>query len=143
LLQPGPGHRVLDVGAGSCWTSALMAWMVGEQGQVIALERIGALAVFGRTNLERAGWPQVQVIHANGFHGWKESAPYDRILVSASASQVPDALVNQMETEGRLVIPLRDLRGTMMMLEKNADGSLTEERHPGFAFVPFVEEGED
>ncbi len=142
LLKAGPGHHVLDVGAGSCWTTALIAYLVGESGHVIALERVQKLAEFGRNNIQKGDWPQVKVYHANGLLGWPGSAPYDRILVSAAAKKVPDALVEQLKPGGRLVIPLSDYWGNMKLISKAEDGTLSEQTHPGFAFVPFVETDE-
>ena len=142
LLQVEKGNCVLDVGSGSCWTTALIAAMTGETGKVIALERIEVLAGFGRGNLEKGCWPHAEVHHANGFYGWEPSAPYDRILVSAAASRVPDALVSQLKADGRLVVPIRDFWGNMLLIIKQPDGQLKRETHAGFAFVPFIETDE-
>lgn len=142
LLQVEAGNQVLDVGAGSCWTTALLAHLVGEGGRVIALERIGALANFGRQNLTKGCWPKAEVHHANGWHGWESAAPYDRILVSAAASHVPEALIHQLKPGGILVMPLSDWGGSMLRLCRKMDGSLTRETQGGFAFVPFVEADE-
>ncbi len=139
LLNPLPEQKILDVGSGSCWTTALLAFIVGEQGKVIALERIEALVELGRNNLQKYQNLAVEIHHANAFNGWMQEAPYDRILVSASAKKIPQALIDQLKTGGKMVIPLSDFRGNMVMTEKNEDGTLREERHAGFAFVPFIE----
>ncbi|SMP60201.1 protein-L-isoaspartate(D-aspartate) O-methyltransferase [Anoxynatronum buryatiense] len=142
MLQVEPGNRILDVGSGSCWTTALLACLTGAEGRVIALERIGALADFGRRNLAKGHWPQAVVHHANGWHGWEEEAPYHRILVSAAAPRVPEALIRQLMPEGILVMPLSDWGGSMLRLIRQKDGTLTRETQGGFAFVPFVETDE-
>jgi protein-L-isoaspartate(D-aspartate) O-methyltransferase len=142
LLQVEKGSCVLDVGSGSCWTTALIAAMTGETGKVIALERISILADFGRRNLEKGCWPHAEVHHANGLYGWEPAAPYDRILVSAAASQVPNELVRQLKADGRLVVPISDFLGNMMLIIKQPDGRLKRETHAGFAFVPFIETDE-
>ena len=142
LLSVNKGDRVLDVGAGSCWTTALLADLTGDKGKVIGLERIKSLAVFGQENLKKGNWTNAQVHHANGLYGWEKEAPYDRILVSAAANQVPEALLNQLKKGGKLVIPLRDFRGNMLLITKDEQGKLQRKTHAGFAFVPFVEEDE-
>ncbi len=142
LLSVEKGNKVLDVGAGSCWTTALLAALAGDQGKVIGLERIECLAALGKNNLEKIDVPNVQVHHANGFYGWEEQAPYDRILVSAAANQVPVTLLNQLKNNGRLVIPLRDFWGNMLLITKDEQGNLQQKTHAGFAFVPFIEEDE-
>lgn len=142
LLQVEKGNRVLDVGSGSCWTTALMACLAGESGLIIGLERLKQLADFGRSNLEKGNWIQTEVHHANGVRGWQEGAPFDRILVSAAAQEVPKALVDQLKPGGRLVMPLSDYWGNMVLLVKEPDGKLVRETHAGFAFVPFIETDE-
>ncbi|MDW7671973.1 MAG: protein-L-isoaspartate(D-aspartate) O-methyltransferase [Bacillota bacterium] len=142
LLQVEKGSCVLDVGSGSCWTTALIAAMTGETGKVIALERLSLLSDFGRRNLEKGSWPHAEVHHANGFYGWEPAAPYDRILVSAAATQVPNELVRQLKVDGRLVVPISDFWGNMLLIIKQPDGQLKRETHAGFAFVPFIETDE-
>lgn len=142
LLSVNKGDRVLDVGAGSCWTTALLASLTGDQGKIIGLERIESLAVYGEKNLEKVNVSNAQVYHANGYYGWEEQAPYDRILVSAATDQVPVALLNQLKNGGRLVIPLSDLWGNMLLITKDEKGNLQRKTHAGFVFVPFIEEDE-
>ena len=99
LLGPQAGERVLDVGSGSGWTSALLAHVVGERGKVVALERIPELAEMTRDNLEKLGFIGTGVVAVksmSGEEGYPEFAPYDRILVSASGKSVPAALKKQM-----------------------------------------------
>lgn len=142
LLSVEKGNRILDVGAGSCWTTALLAALTGDTGQVIGLERVKTLAAFGKSNLDKVKVPNARVHHANGFYGWEERAPYDRILVSAAADQVPEALLNQLQKGGKLVIPLRDFWGNMLLITKDEQGNFHRKTHAGFAFVPFIEEDE-
>jgi len=142
LLSVEKGNRILDVGAGSCWTTALLAALTGDTGQVIGLERVETLADFGKSNLDKVKVPNARVHHANGFYGWEDQAPYDRILVSAAADQVPEALINQLQKGGKLVIPLRDFWGNMLLITKDEQGNLHRKTHAGFAFVPFIEEDE-
>lgn len=106
-LQVRQGQRVLDVGAGSGWTTVLLARLVGPGGAVIGVERIGELATWGAGNVAAAGlswageWPADPAVL-----GRPQDGPYQRILVSAEAGSVPGELVDQLDTHGQMVIPV-------------------------------------
>lgn len=105
-LQVEPGQRVLDVGAGSGWTTALLARLVGEHGNVTGVELVEELTAWGAGNVAAAGVPWAVVVQADPtVLGHPAGAPYDRILVSAEASDVPAELVAQLATGGIMVIP--------------------------------------
>lgn len=125
LLDAHRGHRVLDVGTGSAWTTALLAQLVGPSGTVVGVERIPEVLEMGRTNLGDR-WPWV-CLHAADAHvlGRPADAPYDRILVSADAAAVPQELVDQLRGRGVMVLPVR---GEMLRLEK----------HGRYTFVPLI-----
>ena len=99
-----PGHRVLDVGAGSGYQAAVLA----ELGATVhAVERVPELAEFARANLERTGYDQRVAVHiGDGTLGLPEQAPFDRIVVAAAAPQPPASLYSQLVTNGRLVVPV-------------------------------------
>lgn len=151
LLDAQPGDRVLDVGAGSGWTTALLAWQVGEHGTVLGVERVPELVAFARERIVpdekhlepgssgafRQGLSRVAVRQAEpGVLGWPRGAPYDRILVSAEATQVPQALVDQLAIGGVLVVPVR---GEMVRIVRTAGDEPTLSRHGRFRFVPLLE----
>lgn len=138
LLQPQPGQRVLDIGAGSGWTAALLAELVGPTGKVIAVERIPQLKRFGEENLKKAGYKSVEMVRADGSQGVPDQAPFDRIHVAAAASQVPPALVEQLAVGGVLVVPVGDYVQDIVRVEKSGRGQYREQRFPGFQFVPLV-----
>ncbi|KUO50137.1 MAG: hypothetical protein APF76_06650 [Desulfitibacter sp. BRH_c19] len=140
LLQPKNGHHVLDVGSGSGWTTALLSELVGEDGNVYAIERINSLKKFGEENLSKLGYENVLFMEGNGAKGWPENAPFDRILVNASAKTIPPALTEQLKTGGKMVIPLDNAYGHLKLLNKITSRSYEEEVYPGFAFVPFINE---
>lgn len=130
------GNKVLDVGSGSGWTTALLAKLVGKKGKVIGAEKIDELVAFGRRNLEKYDLPQASIEKAHDkVIGAPENAPYDRILVSAESNSVPQPLLDQLKSDGRLVIPVN---GSIEVIDKASDGSLTTETYPGFVFVPLV-----
>jgi len=106
-LDVRPGHRVLDVGAGSGWTTVLLARLVGERGEVTGVERVPALAEWGAGNVAAAGLPWARLLRADPLIlGRPEAGPYDRILVSADAPKVPAELVDQLAASGVMVIPV-------------------------------------
>jgi protein-L-isoaspartate(D-aspartate) O-methyltransferase len=128
LLAAEPGHRVLDVGAGSAWTTALLAHVVGPTGEVVGVERVPTLVAAARAR----GLTVHQA--APGVLGWPAGAPYDRILVSAGATDLPAALVGQLAPGGVMVIPVR---GEMLRVIAADEGPVVE-RHGRYVFVPLV-----
>jgi protein-L-isoaspartate(D-aspartate) O-methyltransferase len=133
LLDARPGQRVLDVGAGSGWTTALLAHLVGPTGEVLGVELEPDLVRWGSDNLARTEQPWASIRTAReGVLGWPEAAPYDRILVSAEPRTLPDELVAQVGSGGRLVIPVD---GTMLLVVRVGDG-LEVTRHGWYRFVP-------
>lgn len=142
LLQPQPGNRVLDVGAGSGWTAAVLAELVGAEGKVYAIERIPQLKKFGQENLRRAGYTNVEVMTGDGSRGLPEQAPFDRIEVAAAAKEIPHALIDQLAKGGRLVIPIGEYVQDVVLLtkDKRGRGEYREQHFPGFQFVPLITE---
>lgn len=154
-----PSQKVLDIGSGSGWTTALLAHLVGEKGKVIGIEIVPELVSFGQKNLEKyhsyvrrnvgmtpsrgsqeRGRAQIRQAK-KGVAGLPEESPYDRILVSAATPKIPRELIEQLNPGGVMVIPVgRDgAIQSLLKIKKQADGSLEFEEYPGFAFVPLVE----
>ena len=135
LLDVQPGDRVLDVGSGSGWTTALLAHLTGPSGCVIGLERVPALVAFGAANVAATGMPWAHVEAAvPGELGHAAYGPFDRILVSAQAPALPDELVAQLAPHGVLVIPVA---GRMLRVVARESGPAIEE-HGWYRFVPLV-----
>lgn len=134
LLDPRPGMRVLDVGAGSGWTTDLLAWLVGPQGRVIGTEVIADLARRSRATL-RAPNAEIRVA-APDVLGAPQEAPFDRILVSAEPPWLPTELVAQLAPGGRMVIPVS---GRMLIVSVPNGGRPQVHPAPGeFRFVRLV-----
>ncbi|MEM4282089.1 MAG: protein-L-isoaspartate(D-aspartate) O-methyltransferase [Candidatus Woesearchaeota archaeon] len=106
-LELKPGMAVLEIGAGSGYNAALIAELVKPDGKVYSIEIIPELADFARANIKKAGLEEiVQVINADGSKGWPPAAPYDRIVVTAAAPDIPKAYVEQLKEDGILLIPV-------------------------------------
>ncbi|RJS45608.1 protein-L-isoaspartate O-methyltransferase family protein [Nocardioides cavernaquae] len=132
LLAVQPGDRVLDVGAGSGWTTALLAALTGPSGLVIGVELEPELADFGAGNVRRTQRPWASVtVAAAGVLGDPDHAPYDRILVSANAAVLPLTLEDQLAPDGRMVVPVA---GVMTVVQLGAERVVTE--HGRYSFVP-------
>jgi protein-L-isoaspartate(D-aspartate) O-methyltransferase len=133
LLDVQPGDRVLDVGAGSGWTTALLAHLTGPDGEVVGVELEPRLARWGADNVTAAGRPWAHVEPAaRGVLGVPAGAPYDRILVSAGAVRMPAALLEQLGDPGRLVVPVD---GTMTLVVRSG-GHDAVTHHGAYRFVP-------
>jgi protein-L-isoaspartate(D-aspartate) O-methyltransferase len=133
LLEVEPGQRVLDVGAGSGWTTALLAHLVGPTGLVVGVELVPELAAWGEQNVRRTCGDWASVREATpGVLGVPELAPYDRILVSAEPGRMPTALLDQLGDPGRMVLPVS---GVMTVVAR-AGGVDRTTTHGHYRFVP-------
>ncbi len=137
LLGAQLGDHVLDLGAGSGWTTALLAHIVGPQGAVLGIEREPDLVLFGQENLARYDMLEHAAIEQSrpDALGAPDAAPFDRILVSAGAAEIPDALVKQLRIGGIMVIPVKD---SLLHVERTGEEDVTVQEYPGFAFVPLL-----
>lgn len=140
LLGVQPGERVLDVGCGSAWSTALLAYLVGPDGGVYGVEVVPELVAFGRGNLATYpfSWASVWAVEP-GVLGLPVSAPYDRILVSAEAGEVPRQLVEQLRVGGTMVVPVS---GRMAVVRRTSPepGAAPEVSYEGYyRFVPLVD----
>ena len=135
-LEVEAEHRVLEVGTGSGYQAAILSRLARE---VVSVERYRTLADTARERLETLGYSNVTVIGGDGFAGAPERAPFDRIIVTAAAEEVPGALVEQLGDGGKMVLPLGPRNGTqhIVKLSKTA-GGLTRENLLAVRFVPLL-----
>lgn len=134
-LDAKEGDRVLDIGSGSGWTTALLSYIVAPKGFVYAVEKVPELVEFGRRNNEKAGTTNAKFYKAGKKYGLPEQAPFDRILVSASAQELPKELLNQLKTGGKLVVPVQN---DILEITKSDKDNYHTKTHPGFVFVPLI-----
>ncbi len=133
-----PEDRVLEIGAGSGYQTALLAELAS---QVFAVERYPSLAETAQHTLERLGYRNAKIVTGDGSLGLPESAPFDAIIVSAAAPRLPPALVEQLAVAGRLIVPVGESeQQVVQLLQKNADGSTSIRTLEGCRFVPLIGE---
>jgi protein-L-isoaspartate(D-aspartate) O-methyltransferase len=139
LLQLEPDHIVLEVGTGSGYQAAVLSQLVKK---VFTIERIPALGDASAARLKSLGYSNIECRTGNGYDGWPEHAPYDAIIVTAAASHIPPALIEQLKSGGRLVIPvgLPDMPQELMLVEKDDEGEIHARNILGVSFVPLHEE---
>jgi protein-L-isoaspartate(D-aspartate) O-methyltransferase len=136
-LDLEPQQRVLEVGTGSGYQTAILSRLARE---VVSVERYRTLANSARERLKALGYSNVTVLVGDGLAGASKLAPFDRIMVTAAAENVPDALVEQLAEGGKMVLPLgpRDDAQYIVKLSKTADGELSREKLIAVRFVPLL-----
>lgn len=138
LLGPMPRDRVLEIGTGSGYQTAVLAQLVAE---VFSVEVIEPLAAAAANRLWSHGFRNVQIRHGDGALGWLEAAPFDGIIVTAAPAEVPPALIEQLRPGCRLVCPVGTDDQHLLVVEKNPDGSTQTRRILPVSFVPLVPGG--
>jgi protein-L-isoaspartate(D-aspartate) O-methyltransferase len=136
-LGVGPRDRVLEIGAGSGYAAAVLGQLADR---VWALERHEPLALRARAVIAAQRYDNVRVIHADGSQGWPPAAPFDAVLVSAGAPEVPPALLEQLRVGGRLVMPVGPSgdRQTLWRIERAGPETYRREDLGGVSFVPLL-----
>ena len=134
LLGPAKGQRVLEIGTGSGYQAAVLAQLAGR---VYSIEIVPELAKSARETLRVLGYANVTVREGDGYRGWPEEAPFDRIMLTAAPPDVPKELVAELKNGGRLVAPVGswwDQR--LVLIDKTANGSIRRQERDEVAFVP-------
>ena len=142
LLALEPGDRVLEIGTGSGYQAAVLAHLAAA---VYSVEIVEPLARQAASRLKMLGYRNVVTRVGDGYRGWPEHAPFDAIIVTAAASSVPPALIEQLKPGGRLVIPLESAGGTQVLyrIDKRRDGGLQRRAVLHVRFVPLTGEARD
>ena len=137
LLQPEKGDRILDIGSGSGWQTALLAKIVGQDGFVYAIERIRELKEFGQRNVGKYGFKNVEFVCGDSSKGLGDKAPFDRIIAAAAGEEIQPEWKKQLKIGGRLAAPVGN---AIRLLIKTGEDKFKEKKYPGFAFVPLIKE---
>lgn len=137
LLDTKPGHSVLEIGTGSGYQAAVLAELVSRVHSIEIVEPLGKRAA---QLLRDLGYRNVEARIGDGYNGWPEAAPFDSIVVTAAAPDVPAHLVNQLKPGGKMVIPVGATFNVqeLLVIEKHADGSTTTRRALPVRFVPLT-----
>ncbi len=139
LLNIKPGQKILEIGVGSGYNAAMLATLVGKSGKVVSAEIIPELYEFAKENLKKTGIENVELILSDkNTLGYKNDAPYDRIIVTAGAPEIPEPLIDQLKEGGILLIPVGSLMGQEMIRITKIDGKLERENLGLFNFVPLT-----
>jgi len=137
-LDPRPGDKVLDIGSGSGWTTALLAEIIKPEGKVVAIEIVPELKEFGEKNTAKYNFIEkgiAEFICGDGSKGYKKESPFDKILASASAQSVPQTWKEQLKIGGKIVTPIGS---SIWVLTKKSEKEFIKREHPGFVFVPLI-----
>jgi protein-L-isoaspartate(D-aspartate) O-methyltransferase len=136
LLDPRPGDSVLEVGTGSGYQAAVLAELVAKVYTIEIVEPLGRRAL---QLLDELGYRNIEVRIGDGYRGWPEAAPFDSIVVTAAAADIPTPLIDQLKRGGRMVIPGGSSDSQFLLLvEKRPDGTITTRRTLPVKFVPFT-----
>jgi|TARA_B100001964_G_scaffold140027_1_gene154332 protein-L-isoaspartate(D-aspartate) O-methyltransferase len=144
-LDIEPSHKVLEIGTGSGYQAAVLSELAKD---VYSVERIDKLLQRTKKLFEKIGYENIKLKVGDGYKGWDENAPYDRIIVTASAKRVPKRLLEQLNVGGKLIIPIQNLKGiansafrvdeNLILVIKEKD-RIIHEKLLGVMFVPLVE----
>jgi len=136
LLDPQQDDRVLEIGTGSGYQAAVLSLLVAE---VYSIEIVEPLGHSARTLLDSLGYENVQVRIGDGYQGWPERSPFDKIIVTAAPPEIPPKLIEQLAEGGRMVLPVGDAYQDLVLLRRR-NGVIEERRVTAVRFVPMVHE---
>lgn len=140
-LEVKEGSKVLEIGTGSGWVTAMLSYLTGEKGKVISIEYFKELYKFAKTNLEKFKLKykflnNIILIHGDGSKGYKKYAPYDRIIVNAACSSINKYYIEQLKDKGILIIPVGSISEQKMLRIKKDKGKISVQELGSFVFVP-------
>lgn len=139
LLSPEKGDKILEIGSGSAWQTAILAELVDEKGKIISIEIIKDLYEFAKNNLKKYKYKNIKLIYGDGSKGYKKEAPYDGIIAGSAAKEIPKEFLNQLKKNGKLIMPIGTLLQKIVYIKKINQNEFEEIDYPGFVFVPMKE----
>jgi protein-L-isoaspartate(D-aspartate) O-methyltransferase len=134
-LDVREGQKILEIGTGSGWQSAILSYLVGK-GDVYSVERHPELAKFAQENLKKLNIDNVHVILGDSSLGYSEASPYDRIIITTACSEIPLPLLDQLKENGLIIAPVGDSSQSLVLLQKTSKGIVEIKNHSKYAFVP-------
>jgi protein-L-isoaspartate(D-aspartate) O-methyltransferase len=136
-LDVKDGQKILEIGTGSAWQTAILSYLVGT-GTVYSIERHSELVKFARENLEKLGIDNVHLILGDGSMGYPEKSPYDRIIITAACTEIPLPLLEQLGENGLIIAPVGDASQSLVLLKKTSEGIVEIKNQPNYIFVPLL-----
>lgn len=133
MLKPAKHDRVLEIGTGSGYQAAVLAQLTSK---VYSVELVPELAAAARDRLRKLGYSNVTVRQGDGYQGWREEAPFDRILLTAAPEEVPEALIEQLADRGRLVAPVGSVWSQELVVIEKSNGNIRRWSAGGVQFIP-------
>ena len=134
-LDVKEGQKILEIGTGSGWQSAILSYLVGN-GSVFSVERHPELVKFAQENLKKLNIDNVHVVLGDGSIGYDKESPYDRIIITAACSEIPLPLIEQLKDDGLIIAPVGDSSQSLVLLQKTPKGVVEIKNQPKFIFVP-------
>ena len=136
-LGPKIGEKILEIGSGSGYQAALLAYCVGQEGKVVTVELEPELVEFSKKNIKKVKLKNVKIICGDGKNGYPEDSPYDKCIITAACKEVPKAVREQTKINGRIVAPVNGFLGQRMMVIDKISNTQFRKRDLGsFIFVP-------
>lgn len=135
ILKPDKTMRVLEIGTGSGYQTAILACLCKE---VYSLEIIDSLAILTKQKLEEEGYHNIKVKISDGYDGWTKFAPFDRIIVSCAPIDIPTALLDQLAEGGRMIIPVGESHRQRLYLIEKKNGIISQKETLSVSFVPMI-----
>ena len=136
-LDVKDGQKILEIGTGSAWQTAILSYLVGT-GTVYSVERHSELVKFARENLVKLGIDNVHVILGDGTLGYTEQSPYDRIIITAACTEIPLPLIEQLAKNGLILAPVGDSSQSLVLLKKTSEGIVEIKNQSNYIFVPLL-----
>jgi len=136
-LDVKDGQKILEIGTGSGWQSAILSYLVGT-GDVYSIERHPKLVKFAQENLKKLDIDNVHVILGDGTLGYPEESPYDRIIITAACTEIPLPLIDQLDEGGLILAPVGNTSQSLILLQKTSKGLVEIKNQPKYVFVPLI-----
>jgi len=131
------GQKILEIGTGSGWQSAILSYLVGD-GTVYSVERHSELVKFAQDNLKKLKIDNVHVVLGDGSTGYSKESPYDRIIITAACTEIPLPLFDQLSENGLIIAPVGDASQSLVLLQKTSKGIVEIKNESHYVFVPLV-----
>ena len=141
-LDVREGQKILEIGSGSGWQSAILSYLVGH-GKIYSIERHSELVNFTKKNLDKLGINNVEVILGDGSLGFPKESPFDRIIITAACREIPQSLFDQLSITGLLIAPVGEFTQSLVLLKKTSQGIVEIKNESGYVFVPLLGKFDD